>query len=80
MLKTPLNVPHVEINAENDTATLLTTGGTTGFPKAANLTGMNIVANAIQCAWILTKQKSPEVRKSFIRKLVTSEFYHCFME
>ncbi len=38
LLKTPLNVPHVEINAENNTATLLTTGGTTGFPKAANLT------------------------------------------
>ena len=50
----------IEIDAEKDTATLLTTGGTTGEPKAANLTHMNVVSNAIQCAWVLTKQKEPD--------------------
>lgn len=55
--KTPPNPPKVEIDTENDIATLIMTGGTTGVPKAAALTHMNVVANAIQCKDILTTQK-----------------------
>lgn len=36
--------------APQDTACLLYTGGTTGVPKAAELSHRNLVANAIQCA------------------------------
>ncbi|MHA1886968.1 MAG: AMP-binding protein [Promethearchaeota archaeon] len=56
-LKIAPNPPKVEIDAENDTATLIMTGGTTGVPKAADLSHQNIVSNAIQCLEILTKQQ-----------------------
>jgi len=55
-LKTKPNVPKVEINPEEDPATLIMTGGTTGVPKAAVLTHMNVVSNAYQCMDILLKQ------------------------
>jgi len=55
LLKTPPAVPKVEINPEEDTATYIMTGGTTGLPKAAILTHLNLVANAIQCQAWLTK-------------------------
>lgn len=53
------NVPSVDIDAAEDPATLIMTGGTTGVPKAAVLTHQNCVANAIQCRLILTEQKDP---------------------
>jgi len=56
-LKTPPNVPKVDIDAEKDAAALIMTGGTTGVPKAAELTHMNVVANLMQCAAILLNQK-----------------------
>ncbi|MBD3353048.1 MAG: AMP-binding protein [Candidatus Lokiarchaeota archaeon] len=59
VLKTPPNVPEVEIDTENDIATLIMTGGTTGVPKAAALTHMNVVSNAIQCRDLLINQKEP---------------------
>lgn len=53
LLDTPANVPHVDINPEEDTATYIMTGGTTGVPKATVLTHYNIVSNAIQCVhWL----------------------------
>jgi len=58
-LKTKPNPPKVEIDAAEDIATLIMTGGTTGVPKAAALTHMNVVANAIQCRDILIPQKEP---------------------
>lgn len=57
----PINVPKVEIKTEEDAATLIMTGGTTGTPKAAELTHLNVVANAKQCEFILTKQQAPEL-------------------
>ncbi|TFF99442.1 MAG: hypothetical protein EU541_04880 [Promethearchaeota archaeon] len=53
LLKTPINVPNVKINPTEHTATYIMTGGTTGVPKATNLTHFNVVCNAIQCVnWL----------------------------
>jgi len=53
LLATPPNVPEVKIDPENDAATYIMTGGTTGVPKAAVLTHRNLVANALQSsAWL----------------------------
>jgi long-chain acyl-CoA synthetase len=43
-------IPGVEINAEEDVAALVYTGGTTGAPKGAMLTHHNLWAATIQCA------------------------------
>lgn len=56
-LKTEPNPPKVEINPEEDTATFIMTGGTTGVPKAAILTHENVCSNAKQCEFILVNQK-----------------------
>ncbi len=52
LLKTPVELPEVKIDPEEDTATYIMTGGTTGIPKAAVLTHFNLVSNCIQSrAW-----------------------------
>ncbi len=43
-------LPSVEINAEEDVAALVYTGGTTGVPKGAMLTHYNLFTATIQCA------------------------------
>ena len=49
--------PQVEINPEEDLAALQYTGGTTGIAKAAMLTHLNLVSNAVMCAeWLKGKQ------------------------
>ncbi len=55
-LKTKPNVQPVNIIADEDAATLIMTGGTTGVPKAAELTHMNVVSNAYMCVDILLNQ------------------------
>ena len=53
LLKTPADVPPVEIDPREDVATYIMTGGTTGVPKAAVLTHFNCVSNCIQsAAWL----------------------------
>ncbi|NOZ84831.1 MAG: long-chain fatty acid--CoA ligase [Deltaproteobacteria bacterium] len=53
MLRTPIDLPEVEINPKEDPATYIMTGGTTGVPKAAVLTHFNCVSNTIQSrAWL----------------------------
>ena len=48
----PATAPQVDVKPE-DTAVLLYTGGTTGVPKAAEITHKNLVANTIQVnAWM----------------------------
>lgn len=42
------DLPHVEINTDEDVAVLQYTGGTTGVPKGAMLTHRNIFANVVQ--------------------------------
>jgi long-chain acyl-CoA synthetase len=53
LLRTAPAVPEVDIDPEKDAATYIMTGGTTGVPKAAELTHFNCVSNAAQCrAWL----------------------------
>ncbi|HEX7424175.1 MAG TPA: long-chain fatty acid--CoA ligase [Terriglobales bacterium] len=55
----PATPPNVEVKPE-DTAVLLYTGGTTGVPKAAEITHKNVVANAFQCKeWVCNVPKEP---------------------
>jgi long-chain acyl-CoA synthetase len=47
------NPPKVDINPKEDIAVLQYTGGTTGIPKGAMLTHMNLVSNALCCVeWL----------------------------
>ncbi|WXG42601.1 MAG: long-chain fatty acid--CoA ligase [Promethearchaeati archaeon SRVP18_Atabeyarchaeia-1] len=56
------NPPKVNINPKEDIAVLQYTGGTTGIPKGAMLTHMNLVANAVQCAaWNAASTRGKEV-------------------
>lgn len=49
----PSRAPAVTVDSANDTAVFQFTGGTTGLPKAAELTHRNLVANALQMvAWV----------------------------
>ncbi len=51
--------PKIDVRPE-DTAVLLYTGGTTGVPKAAEITHRNVVANALQCKeWVSNVPKEP---------------------
>ena len=57
LFKITPDVPHVEIDAYNDVAAYLMTGGTTGVPKAAVLTHYNLVSNALQSKlWLFKAQ------------------------
>lgn len=68
------NVPApVDIDPVNDVALLQYTGGTTGTPKGAMLTHLNIVANAQQCAlWLNTARKGED------KMLGVLPFFHVF--
>ena len=51
-----MSVLNVPIDTKNDPATLIMTGGTTGVPKAAVLTHLNVISNVKQCEEILLNQ------------------------
>jgi long-chain acyl-CoA synthetase len=56
----PATPPQVQVKPE-DTAVLLYTGGTTGVPKAAEITHHNVVANAFQCKeWVANVPKQSD--------------------
>lgn len=57
LISTPPAVPEVQIESVTDVATYIMTGGTTGLPKAAELTHSNLVSNCIQVAAWLYKIK-----------------------
>jgi len=58
LLNTSPDVPSVKIDPENDAATYIMTGGTTGVPKAAILTHSNLVSNVLQsAAWLYKIQQ-----------------------
>jgi long-chain acyl-CoA synthetase len=68
----PARPKDVEVSME-DTAVLMYTGGTTGVPKAAQLTQRNIQANAVQIhAWFPAMEQGKE-------SILTSlPLFHCY--
>jgi len=54
------NPPNIPINAADDAATFIMTGGTTGIPKASIQTHQNLVANATQAEMFGTRQIDPD--------------------
>ena len=59
--KAPAHPPPVAIDPANDTAVFQFTGGTSGLPKAAELTHRNLVANVEQIrAWVPSLQPGKE--------------------
>ncbi|MFX0023818.1 MAG: AMP-binding protein [Candidatus Hermodarchaeota archaeon] len=53
LLNVDPDLPEVEFDPTEQTATYIMTGGTTGVPKATVLTHFNLVSNAIQCMlWV----------------------------
>ncbi|MBM3127551.1 MAG: long-chain fatty acid--CoA ligase [Chloroflexi bacterium] len=68
----PATTPKVQVRPE-DTAVLLYTGGTTGVPKAAEITHRNIVANTLQC-----KEWVPGMREGQEVTLTALPLYHSY--
>jgi len=58
LLDSDPNPPKVSV-APEDIAVLQYTGGTTGVPKAAMLSHLNLISNAVQCDAWLWKRKEP---------------------
>lgn len=57
-----LQEPIMNINFEENLATLQYTGGTTGFPKGVMLTHKNLIANTKMCqAWLYKCRKGEEI-------------------
>ena len=67
-------LPRVEINAEEDVAALIYTGGTTGVPKGAMLTHYNLNAAIVQC----TLWAGPLGRRGEERFLVIIPMFHVY--
>jgi long-chain acyl-CoA synthetase len=69
----PATQPNVAVKPE-DTAVLLYTGGTTGVPKAAEITHKNVVANAFQCKeWVANVP-----RETYEATIVALPLYHSY--
>lgn len=66
------SVAHVDINLQEDIAVLQYTGGTTGVPKGAMLTHVNIHANAVQA---YSNFPDPEGHEKMLAVL---PFFHVF--
>ena len=65
--------PVVEVDAANDAAGFVYTGGTTGLSKGAMLTHRNLVANAMQSdAWFLDTKDGHEAIMCVL------PFFHCY--
>ena len=70
-------VEPVDIDPLEDVAVLQYTGGTTGVPKGAMLTHMNIYANAVQCYSNFPKP-DPNVNGGEEKMLAILPFFHVF--
>ncbi|MHA1110868.1 MAG: AMP-binding protein [Promethearchaeota archaeon] len=75
-------VEKAEINTAEDEAVYLMTGGTTGVPKAAVLTHLNIYSNALQCKYwnMYQHEKGEPVTESTPREAMIGvlPFFHSF--
>jgi len=61
LAKAPAKAPTIAFDLANDTAVFQFTGGTTGLPKAAELTHRNLVANITQVlAWVPSLTRGAE--------------------
>lgn len=60
----PIDLPTVKINPQEDTSTLIYTGGTTGLPKGCQLSHANFVINAQQGS-LWARTQLPEVEETF---------------
>lgn len=65
------------INPVEDVAVLQYTGGTTGVPKGAMLTHMNIYANAVQC-YANFPEPDPNVNNGHEKMMAVLPFFHVF--
>jgi long-chain acyl-CoA synthetase len=71
--KYPPSPPSIPIDADNDTAILPYTGGTTGLPKGAVLTHRNLLASQMQSrAFLQTLEEGREVVPALL------PFYHIY--
>ncbi len=70
-------VAPVEIDPIEDIAVLQYTGGTTGVPKGAMLTHMNIYANAVQ-AYANFPEPNPDINGGEEKMLAVLPFFHVF--
>ncbi len=69
-----INLPRVEINGEEDVAVLQYTGGTTGVPKGAMLTHLNLYANTVQSyVW-----GGPLTKQGEERYLMVIPYFHIY--
>ncbi|TXT60089.1 MAG: hypothetical protein BAJALOKI1v1_1320003 [Promethearchaeota archaeon] len=60
---TPIKIPKVSFNPQEDTAVLIYTGGTTGLPKGVRTSHYNLVVNAIQAnEW--SQKQLPELEET----------------
>ena len=74
----PAIAPNVAVNPE-DTAVLLYTGGTTGVPKAAEITHKNVVVNAFQCKeWVSNVPREVGSRGAAEATIVALPLYHSY--
>jgi long-chain acyl-CoA synthetase len=71
---TEVDLPRVVIDAEEDVAVLQYTGGTTGVPKGAMLTHLNLYSNTLQTyAW-----GGPLVQRGDERYLMVIPYFHIY--
>jgi long-chain acyl-CoA synthetase len=69
-----VQLPRVTINPEEDVAVLQYTGGTTGLPKGAMLTHLNLYTNTLQAyAWA-----GPLVQRGDERYLMVIPYFHIY--
>ena len=77
VIKNEGNPTNVDIDLQEDIAVLQYTGGTTGVPKGAMLTHVNIHANAVQC-YSNFPDPNPDVNGGHEKMLAVLPFFHVF--
>jgi long-chain acyl-CoA synthetase len=71
--RTKPNPPKIKVNAKEDVAVLQYTGGTTGLPKGAMLTHLNLLSNAVATAAFV-----PDVQRGKWTALTNLPLFHIY--